>query len=62
MINNKKISTKFEIAITENEEYIKMKFDEYKAEIYSSINMKLLTLRTNKYPSSYYQPSSDLIK
>ena len=44
MSNNNKISTKFETARTENEEYFKMKFDESKAQASSSIDMKLLTL------------------
>ena len=44
MSNNKKLCTKFEIAKTENEECIKIKFNEYKDETYRSICMKLLTL------------------
>ena len=42
--NNNKTITKFDTARRENEEYFKMKFDEYKAEIYSSIDMKMLTI------------------
>ena len=62
MINNNKITTKFYTSITENEEYFKMNFDEFKAEASISIDMKLLTLNSNKYPSSYGQTSADLIK
>ena len=38
--NNKKISTRFDTARKENEEYPKMKFDKFKTEVYSFINMK----------------------
>ena len=38
--NNKKISTRFDTARKENEEYSKMKFDKFKTEVYSFINMK----------------------
>ena len=62
MSNNTKISTKFEIERKETEYYLKMKLDEYKSETYISIDIKMLTLNSNKYPSSYYQPSDDLIK
>ena len=56
------MSTKFEIVRTEHDEYIKTKFDKYKSEISSSVDMKILTLSYKKYTSSYDQPSSDLIK
>ena len=62
MSNSNKISTKFEIPITEKEEYLKMKIDKYKAETSSSIGTKLLALNSNKYISYYDQPSSNLIK
>ena len=44
MSNSNKIITKFEIPITEKEEYLKMKIDKYKAETSSSIGTKLLTI------------------
>ena len=39
-----------------------MKMDEFKSESLSSIDMKLLTLNSSKYPSSYDQPSANFIK
>ena len=44
MGNNNKISTKFEIERTENEDNLKLNLYKYKAETYSSIEMKLFTL------------------
>ena len=41
---------------------MKIKMDEYKSETSSYIDMKLLTLNSNKSPTYYDQPSSDLIK
>ena len=62
MSTNNKVITKFEIAETEIEETMKMKLDEFKSETSSSVDMKLLTLSSDKYTSSYEKPSSDLIK
>ena len=44
MINNNKISTKFDTERTENEEYSKMNFDELKSEASSSTDMKMFVL------------------
>ena len=41
---------------------MKMKIDEYRSETSISVDMKLLTLNSNKHPSYYDQPSADLIK
>ena len=41
---------------------MKIKMYEYKSETSSYIDMKLLTLNSNKYPSYYDQPSSNIIK
>ena len=62
MGTNKKISTKFEMDKIELEETIKIKMDEYKSETSIYIYMKLLTLNSNKYSSSFDQPSANLIK
>ena len=62
MTYNNKISTEFEISGTENEEYLKNKFDKYNYEISNSIDMKLLTLYSNKSPSYYDQPSANIVK
>ena len=39
-----------------------MNSGEFRSKVSSSIEMKLLTLNSNKYPSSYGQPSADIIK
>ena len=39
-----------------------MKFDEFKVEAYTSVDMKLLTCYSNKSHSSYDQPLADLVK
>ena len=62
MSNNNKTSTKFEIERIENEEYLKIKFDEYKAETYIVIYMKLLTLNSKTFTSYHGQNSVYLIK
>ena len=62
MRNNNKISTKFEIVKIELEEKLKMEMDRDKSETPLSIDIKLLTLNSNKFTSYYNQPSSDLIK
>ena len=62
MSTNNKIKTKFEISKTELEEKLKMIPDEYKSETSIYIDIKLLTLNSNKYRSSYDQPSVDLIR
>ena len=53
---------KFDTAKKENLEWLKNNFDEFKAEASSSIDMKYYALNTYKSPSSYDQPSADLIK
>ena len=62
MINNNKISTKFEIAKTELKGKFKMKIDSYKSETYSSIDMKISTHTSNKYPPYYDWSLNDIIK
>ena len=62
MSNNNRISTEFEIARKETEEFLKNRFDKLKAEASISIDMKVYDLNSNKYLSSYNQPSADLIK
>ena len=44
MSNKNKISTKFDTARIENEDYFKMKSEKFKAKASSSIDMKILTL------------------
>ena len=44
MSNSNKISTKFDTEITENEEYLKIKFDKFKAEASSSIYIEMFSL------------------
>ena len=39
-----------------------MRLDEFKSETFSSIDMNLSTINSNKYPYSYDQPSANLIK
>ena len=46
----------------ENEELLKNNIDEFKAKVSSYINKKLSTLYSINYPSSYNQPSADIIK
>ena len=60
--NNNKISTKFGASRTENEDYFKMQFDKFKTKASSSIYTKMFNLNSNKYTSSYDQPSADIIK
>ena len=49
MGNNNKISTKFDIEKSENEEYFKMKYDKLKTEASISINIKLFTLNPKTF-------------
>ena len=62
MSNNNKISTKFELARTEHDEYLKTKFEHFQAEVSNSINIKASALNSKIYPSSYDQLSADIIK
>ena len=62
MRNNNKISTRFDTARTENEDYFKIKFNKFKAKASIPIDMKLFALNSNKYPYSYDQHSYDIIK
>ena len=62
MSTNNKASTNFETEKTELEETMKVKMDEFKSETSSFIDMKLLTINSNKSHSYYDQSSADLIK
>ena len=62
MSANNKVSTKIGIAKTELEATINMRLNEFKSETVSAIDMKLSILNSNKFTSSYNQPSADLIK
>ena len=53
---------KFDTARKETEELLKKNFEKFKSKASSSMDMKPYALNSNKYPSSYDQPSSDLIK
>ena len=61
MRTNNKFSTNIKRSKTKLEETMKMKANGFKYETYSSVDMKLLTLNSIKYHSSYDQPSADLI-
>ena len=50
MSTTNKFSNKFEIAKTEYEETMKKNMDELKSETLRFIDMKLLTINSNKYP------------
>ena len=58
--------SKFETATKKNEDLLNTKIDteidKFKAEASSSINKTFSSLNSNKYPSSYNQPSADIIK
>ena len=53
---------KFDTARNENKELLKKNFGSFKAESFSSMNMKTSALDLYKYPYSYYQPSDYLVK
>ena len=54
--------SKFGTEMNENEELLKTNIDEFKAEASSSINKTVYPLNPKKSPSSYNQPSADIIK
>ena len=56
MSTKNKVSTKFEISKTELEETLNMRLDELKSEIFSSIDMKLSTINSNKADIIKWQP------
>ena len=39
-----------------------IRLDEFKSETFISIEMKISTINSNKYPFYYYQPSADIVK
>ena len=62
MSSNNKFIHKIERTKTELEAKMNMRPTEFKSGTVSSIDIKLSVLNKNKSPSSYDQPSADLIK
>ena len=60
--NNHKITLKLDTERKENEELFNNILDKFQSKATISIDMKASDINSNRYPSSYDQPSADIIK